>query len=490
MSKEEAAKLALLEDGVAKSVRLMDFNLNKLDRILEWGSNTTIIFKGSNEIGLKVGTTYFAPDADITISTATDLDIGTISNGKDYSVYACNNAGTLIFKISLASTYPAGYTADNSRKIGGFHTLSVAVGTISGHTLTGYLANDILPQSVWDLKHRPRSNPAGMVFSPGTQKWVDIYLASGTGANTASAYGGTISDTRDWMSFVDDGQAVSKRLLSDFEFQSIASGSNEETNITGSADPVTTGGHVDTAARRMISNIGCEDCCGAMWQWLIDQSFQCNPDGTVIAAAQTLTITHVAAPEGNPIYLKYSTAGVPYLCCNMATDAVDKIITFGSTYTVRILHDAAAASGGLQVYFDEDATQPARLLCALPGLKTEYLRTNNPNFWLPITYNAAPATPGVAIKFDDATHERLEFISPTTTNGTLDTALNSQAWANYDLPGAHGSLYRQGTYGDVKLLAGGYWNHGANSGSRSRHASNYRWSTYANVGARLLAEPL
>jgi len=66
--------------------------------------------------------------------------------------------------------------------------------------------------------------------------------------------------------------AVKKRLLSDIEIQLIAANSNEETNISGSADPVTTGGHSDTAGRRMISNIGCEDCCGALNQWLIDQS--------------------------------------------------------------------------------------------------------------------------------------------------------------------------------------------------------------------------
>lgn len=42
--------------------------------------------------------------------------------------------------------------------------------------------------------------------------------------------------------------------------------------ISGSGDPVTTGGHSDTAGRRMISNIGCEDMCGAMYQGLYDQS--------------------------------------------------------------------------------------------------------------------------------------------------------------------------------------------------------------------------
>ena len=66
---------------------------------------------------------------------------------------------------------------------------------------------------------------------------------------------------------------VRKRLLFDNEFASIASGSNEGTSIYGLADPGTTGGHKDTAKRRMISFIGCEDCCGAMWQWAED----CGP---------------------------------------------------------------------------------------------------------------------------------------------------------------------------------------------------------------------
>ena len=39
------------------------------------------------------------------------------------------------------------------------------------------------------------------------------------------------------------------------------------TNITGSTDQSTVGGHVDTSNRRMISNIGLEECCGYLWQW-------------------------------------------------------------------------------------------------------------------------------------------------------------------------------------------------------------------------------
>ena len=63
-------------------------------------------------------------------------------------------------------------------------------------------------------------------------------------------------------------RAVGKRLLKDHEFTSIASGSNEKTNIQGSSDKTTVGGHVDDAGRRMVSFIGCEECCGYLTQWL------------------------------------------------------------------------------------------------------------------------------------------------------------------------------------------------------------------------------
>ena len=333
------------------SAALSDFSLNPRDKMVEahGSDHDKIVINGSYGFLVKIGSDYFVLDEDVTLSTATDLDTGTISNGKDYYVYACNDGGSLAWKESLASTYPAGFNANTSRKMAGFHTLCASVGTIAGHTLTGYLANDILPASIWDLRHRAiNGNNEGLVYDTKIKKWIMIYLASGTGVSTASAYLGTISDTRNWMDFVDDGHAIGMRLPTDEEFQSLAAGSNEETNIFGSADPGTTGAHVDTASRRMISNIGCEDCAGAMYQWLLDQSWRL--DGADLAACQT---------------------------------------------------------------------------------------------W---------------------------------------------AWGN--LAGAKGSLYKQGTYGDVKLRAGGSWAYGTDCGSQCRNAFSYRWNTHTFVGARFLAEPL
>lgn len=265
--------------------------------------------------------------------------------GKDFYIYVCKpSSGYVpILILSANSTYPAGYTANTSRKIGGFHCLCLSVGTISGHPLSGFVTGDILPLSVWDLLHRPKTaSPEGMVWCPSANIWVDIYLQSGTGSTTASAYGATITDTRTWMDHVDDLGAVGKRLLDDAEFQLIAAGGNEKTNIQGSVDPGTTGGHVDTAGRRMISSIGCEDCTGAMWQWLSDQSYR--SDGT--------------------------------------------------------------------------------------------------------------------------------------------------AWDWKDLPGGKGDIYTQGTYGDIKLRAGGNWAAGAHCGSRCRNAVFYRWNTATNGEARGAAEPV
>jgi len=105
----------------------------------------------------------------------------------------------------------------------------------------------------------------------GNKLWADIYLASNT-TTLESKYNQTIVDGASnpdyhWYNFVERFAEIEKRLPTQAEFMALAIGSNEETNISGSADPGTTGGHSDTASRRMISNVGCEDCAGTLWQW-------------------------------------------------------------------------------------------------------------------------------------------------------------------------------------------------------------------------------
>jgi len=245
-------------------------------------------------------------------------------NGRDFYLYLVPDGYQVELTVSTRSDAPSDinetYTVTNTRKIGQFHTLCVDAGasltaTIPGdpgslsvndyvmvknypddsdfkdfynrkvtavttnavydtvtveHPLKGFTAGQILPESVWCLTFHPSSKGDGMIYDYDTDSAIDIYLQSGKGRNTKSVYGGTTTRSREPINHQADMNAVGKKLLTDHQFLSCALGSNEKTIIAGGAEAsvVTTGGHVDTASRRMISFIGCEDCCGAVWQWL------------------------------------------------------------------------------------------------------------------------------------------------------------------------------------------------------------------------------
>ncbi len=239
------------------------------------------------------GDTY--NDGSVVWTCELDTSFATSRAGKDFYIYACANEETPLVPdlvLSINSTVPEGYTAENSRKVGGFHCLCADVGTITDHPLSGYVAGDILPCSIWDLKHRPIGEPEGYAYDEGTDMWYSIYglTWSGTwGSATATQPGRAEDDTlaleskygAEWA----DGTSSEKfhcwkfeqilarqkqRLPYQREFMSASLGSNQGTNIYGSADPVTTGGHKDTNNRRMISNIGLEDMHGDHWHWGAD----------------------------------------------------------------------------------------------------------------------------------------------------------------------------------------------------------------------------
>ena len=205
--------------------------------------------------------------------------------GKDFYIYACKSDDSITpsFILSANSTVPTNYTADNSRKVGGFHCLCADVGEIEGHKLSGYTAGDIIPNSVWDLSHRPKSEPEGMAYVDGIDLWVDIYLSSWTGSynnspedlKLVSKYNavcadGTSSEKFHCYKFEQVFGRQKKRLLYQREFVCASIGSNQGKNVSGSADVNTTGGFKDTAGRRMISDFGLEDCCGNLYQWGAD----------------------------------------------------------------------------------------------------------------------------------------------------------------------------------------------------------------------------
>ena len=276
-------------------------------------------FDPQNKKGLiiKEGTTIrLANESTISYTEDTRIDLTSDidSAGTDYFVYIDNSGN-----ISASSTY----LNDNDKvKIGRFHTLCVNVGSnvtmtapasansglttsdtyliksyrqeedpdfyafynkqiksISAnakydvvtvdHPLSGFTANDILPESVFCLGWYPDClKEDAMVYDKNTDIVVDIYLQSGTGEKTASKYNATHTVNREAENHFWDLQQVGKKPLTDLQFTSIAIGGNECTNIVGSSDKGTVGGHADTAGRRMISAIGVEEACGYLWQWL------------------------------------------------------------------------------------------------------------------------------------------------------------------------------------------------------------------------------
>lgn len=237
-------------------------------------NKTSIVIPKNMRININ-GEAYIST-RNVTLNTST---LGENLAGKDVYIYALAGSGTEPdFVLSLNSTVPTGYTAENSRKIGGFHCLCKDVGIIEGHTLSGYVAGDILPATRWDLEHRPKGNPEGFAYEELTDCWIAIYLPSWDGTKLVSVYNGVIADgssTKKWHgeAFYEQFAKQGMRLVWRHEFQMGAKGSNEQTNIQGSSDPNTTGGHVDTAGRRMISNIGLEDCCGVLWQFSMELGF-------------------------------------------------------------------------------------------------------------------------------------------------------------------------------------------------------------------------
>lgn len=220
--------------------------------------------------------------------SATDLDSGTaFTVGKDYYIYLCDagEGNDEVYKISLNSTYPAGYGAANSRKIGGFHYGKCrkvnsqlapvnASDVVRGDSWESSVFDGIVPRSVWTLAHRPKCSPEGMVYlANGT--WVDIYLSSDDGAGgLASAYNATPltgSEGLNWYGFVERALVSGKRLLTYEEFCMAAFGSPQglaDSNTNAWSATSNTGRQKTGYVANAVSSIGCRDCVGNVWEWL------------------------------------------------------------------------------------------------------------------------------------------------------------------------------------------------------------------------------
>lgn len=207
-----------------------------------------------------------------------DASFAALALGDDIYLYACRQAsGTAKWLASKNSTVPTGYDAGNSRKIGGFH-----VGRYRGvanRYATAYVpVTQILPNSCWDLSHRPTCDPTGMVEVIPGSLWVDIYLNS-EGAGVwpenvpVSVFGAavirdTIYSRSDFHQLIGN---AGKRIPTVEEFLRYAEGApgglnannDQAWSATTNTGPTTAGGVV-----KAVSQYNVVDAAGNVYDWL------------------------------------------------------------------------------------------------------------------------------------------------------------------------------------------------------------------------------
>lgn len=252
-------------------------------------TKTGVIIKKDTIIPLKSGTRWkayiFPQDTEITT-----LDTGTFTLGVDYYVYLCDNGDNGLVLISANSTAPEGFHIDNSRKIGGFHYGRVRGSiTINDVITTGA----VVPNSVWDLRHRPKCSPEGMVYI-GNGVWVDIYLSSvnepiifsngngsplisGSAKSVFNAIPLTGSEGLSGFNFIELAARSGKRLLTLEEWLQAAYGSPQGGNNNNAWSNASARAPSGTAPYA-ISLMNVVDCVGNVWEWL--NEFVIKPDGT------------------------------------------------------------------------------------------------------------------------------------------------------------------------------------------------------------------
>ncbi len=229
--------------------------------------------------------------SDVNITT---IDTGSFQFGKDYYVYLCDNgSSTGLLLISLNNTAPSGYNQNNSRKIGGFHYGRKR----NSITPTDVTNNVVVPNSVWDLVHRPRCSPEGMVYI-GAGVWVDIYLCSvnepitfsagngsplvtGTCKSTYNSVPLTGTEGLNGYNFIELAYRSGKRLLTYAEWLRAAYGSpqgNNTDNMNAWSATTNTDRQSTGNVERAISLMNVIDCVGNVWERL--NEFTIRQDAT------------------------------------------------------------------------------------------------------------------------------------------------------------------------------------------------------------------
>jgi hypothetical protein len=178
-----------------------------------------------------------------------DGSVGSLALGDDVYLYAVQaTSGIAQWVASKNSTVPAGHGAAESRKVGGFHYGRVRP-LADAYSAAASLPAQIVPNSCWDLRHRPKCDPTGMVEVVPGRLWCDIYLASEDGTawpNTVpvSRYNAVPLSGAEGYSRLDYARLVrnaGKRLPDYSEFLAFAYGVPQ--GATGAGGRVNTGQH-------------------------------------------------------------------------------------------------------------------------------------------------------------------------------------------------------------------------------------------------------
>ena len=197
--------------------------------------------------------------------------------GDDFFIYAVQPEDGAVADIiaSANATWPDGYDAETSRRLGGGHygkwrTLEDRYDS-SASAQTG-----IIPNSLWDRMHRPRCEPAGMVEIIKGSVWVDIYLNSSDGAE----WPGTAGESKI------DAQPLDCNDIARYDFFTYAANADKrlptlaEMYIAAYGVPqgaTDAGGRIDTGSHGdygfdAVSCYGVDQPAGNLWQFCSDAS--------------------------------------------------------------------------------------------------------------------------------------------------------------------------------------------------------------------------
>ncbi len=218
------------------------------------------------------------PAVDWSPLTNNDGSFAALAMGDDVYIYAVQDAsGIAQWVASKNSTVPTGYTAGNSRKIGGFHYGRVRP-TANRYDATYAPATQIVPNSCWDLRHRPTCDPTGMVEVIPGKLWVDIYLnseGSGTWPDNipVSRYGATPikDDVYARSDFHLLARNAGKQLPTVEQFKAYAQGclqGNDANNDAAWSATTNTGPTTTGAVAKAVSMFNVVDAAGNLWDWI------------------------------------------------------------------------------------------------------------------------------------------------------------------------------------------------------------------------------